>query len=596
MVVAAAGVLAATLWGAWSTIRGAPVDLPRVGLFLALGASSYLILSNLVLFDWRGQRVALAPDEVLVFLALLALPPQMVVLFAVPAMTVHMWRTKRAFLRSASNVAVLVLASAAGAVAYSAMRAAGILDTLAIPGALVLYTGTTHLLVSSVFALREGAPVSTVFGERFLVPTLLHVALGVSGGVAIVGLWRFHPLALLALLPFAYLGNRHLALVARTEREALVNRRLREVSLALAGERDVDSVASRVLRTCGELLRAGRAEIVLDEGGRERRWSRDFEGGAHPETRPLAASFTGVDGGIAGALLVLANGRTREPFQEADEHLLHIVAAETGAALANARALRDLDAARARLETVLSVADDGVLLVGTDGLVQYANAAGRSMLGLRQPQGAPARDLFDDVTFLPDALQGVAGGHLYATMARGTERRFPAEVSAAPVHEEGKLAAVLVVVRDATERKAAEQAMLSSRVARPLVKRIVRTLMEETGADSMVLMRLGETLAREADAADMADFARAYAEMGFGRLVPLATDGKRSEFRGEALFEARTGARATTCYLALGYLCGAVGRQHEQGVARGAEVSCVSRGDAECRFVVHVRDEEPDPR
>lgn len=494
MGVAAAGVLAVTLWAAWVAVRVSPLDLPRVALFVGLALSSYMILSRLVLFDWRGQRVALAPDEVLVFVALLALPAPMVVLFAVPAMVIHQVRTRRTFLRAASNVAVLVLASAAGAVSFSMMQGAGVPLFASLPLALVLYTGTTHLLVSSVFALREDAHVTTVFRERFLVPTALNLVLALSAGVAIVGLWMFHPLAPLALAPAVYLGREHIVMRARAEREERVNKRLREVSMALAGERDVDAVAQRVLETCGELLRAGRAEIVLNEHGRERRWTKDFEGGPHPATRPLAASLSGVGGKLAGALVVHANRRTDEPYQETDGHIIGIVAAETGAAIANARALRDLDQVR--------------------------------------------------------------------------------------------------------------QELMSSRVARPLVRRIVRSLMEETKADSLVLLRLGETLAREADAKEMSGLLALYGEMGLGELTQGTSSSGRREFTGKQLFEARVGARATTCYLALGYLCGTVSSAEETRresasagtkakVARGTEVTCVSRGDDACRFVVNLRDADP---
>src|SRR6202022_2634314 len=129
------------------------------------------------------------------------------------------------------------------------------------------------------FSLRESTPVHVVFGERFWIPTLLHVTLGVAGGIATWALWEFHPLALAALPPFAYLAREHVGLVARTEREGVVHRRLDEMTRALVGERDLDAVANRVLDACGDIFHAGAATLVLRPEGTEQRWNREFEGG-----------------------------------------------------------------------------------------------------------------------------------------------------------------------------------------------------------------------------------------------------------------------------------------------------------------------------
>src|SRR5581483_5178296 len=177
--------------------------------------------------------------------------------------------------RGAANVAVLLLAGGACVAAFAALTPLVPLP-IALGLAIVAYTATTHGLVSSVFSLREGIPVLTVFRERFLVPTLLHVALGVAGGLATWALWSLHPLAVLALVPFAYLALAHVRLAARTEREALVHKRLDETTRALVGERDIERVAARVLETCGDFFQAGRTTLRVGE----RSWKRDFEGGA----------------------------------------------------------------------------------------------------------------------------------------------------------------------------------------------------------------------------------------------------------------------------------------------------------------------------
>jgi len=475
--IAAGGalVLAVALWTLGASAPG--VDLPRWVLLAGLAASSWLILNRLILFDWRGQRIALGPDEVLVFLALLALPLPLVVLFAVPSMAAYQVKTRRPLLKGAANVAVLLLAGGACVSTFALLRLA-LPPLVAICLAIPAYTFTTHLLVSSVFSLRERVKVHVVFGERFWVPTLLHVALGVCGGLAVWALWNVHPLAVAALAPFAYLAREHVGLVARTEREALVQKRLSEMTRALVGEQDLDRAAERILETCGDVFHAGRTTLVIESEGRERRWSREFEGGASAEP-PMAATLEGPGGEKMGALVIHANRQSHARFADVDRDLLAIVAAETAATIANARALHELAAARERL--------------------------------------------------------------------------------------------------------------VSSRVARPLVRRIVRSIMEETHADATSLLRLGESLARTADAQDMDAFARAYAEMGLGTIETVAAEGGQYEFVGVDLFEKSPGSRATTCYLALGYAAGAVSRLHHDAPTKGAEVTCESRGDARCRFVVHVK-------
>lgn len=493
VILAGAGVIAAALVGVARDIRAlAALTLGHWALLAGLMVASYLILSHLILFDWRGQRVALGPDEVLVFLALYALPPPVTVLFAVPTMALYQVRTKRPFLRAGANVAFVALAGGAGATSYILLSLA-LPKVAAVALAIVVYTLTTHLLVSSVFALREGTPARVVFGERFVLPSILHITLGVSGGVAIVALWTLHPLAVLVLAPVVFLARQHVELLGRREREDVVHRKLSEMTLRLAGERDLDALAERVVTTSLEIFQAGRATLVLSQDGRERRWTRDFEGGHKTDEPPLAASIVGAEGTVLGALLVHPSRRRNHPYGSVERDILTLVAGEAGAAITNVNALRETEAARARLEELLARA------------------------------------------------------------------------------------------------KAAEEALLSQRVARPLVRRIVRGLMAETRADPVVLLRLGEQLAAGLSERDLAVATRAYAEMGLGRLEPTSEGAGRYEFRGTELLEHTERSRATTCYLALGFLRGAVSRANGDAPSKGAETSCASRGDRECRFVVTAR-------
>lgn len=472
-------VLVATLYrGAAGARRELALGLPQLALLLGLAASAHLVLRNLLLFQWRGQRVALAPDEVLVFLALVALPPFYVVLFALPAMAWYQRTSRRGVERGLANLAVLTVASGAAAGSFILLLGVGAPTALAALAAISAYTVTTNMLVAGVFALRENVPVLDVYGERFWIPTLLHIALGAGAGLCLVALWSYHPVAVVAIVPFAYLAREHVQLVARTDREVLVHRRLGEVATALAGEADLDTAASRVLATCRDLFQTGRVALVLEgrTGLPGRAWTREDEGGPPPAARAMAEL---LPGSVRGALTIHPSRFATRAYTDVDRDLLRIVAGEAAAALANARALEALDESRRELE--------------------------------------------------------------------------------------------------------------SQRVARPLVKRIVRNLLNQTGADRRVLQRLGESLAREADAADLAGILAAYESMGLGRLKLVENAGQRYVFEGDDLFERSTGQRTTTCDLALGFLCGALQRVGAGEAALGTEVACVSRGEEKCRFAVHAR-------
>lgn len=588
--LAGAALLAAGLAGLPFSLD-ALLDPARLALVVALGVGAHVVLHNLVLFQWRGHRVALAPDEALVFLALVALPAPLVLLFAAPAMALHGLRTRRPFLKAAFNVATMLLATSVAIGAYAAGGALGLPGLLCLAAALVLYTTTTLGLVAGVFARREGARTWAVFRERFVVPAALHVTLGLSLGLAVSALWSVHLLAVAALLPFAYLAREHVRLVARGEREVEVRRALAEVSHALVGEPEVDAVARRVMETCGRLFRAGRVTLAL-EGGPS--WTRDFEDGPDPEKGPLVAALPDVSGRSLGTLRVEGLSRTREAYGPADLQLLEVVAAEAAAALRSARALRAVEEAGARVETFLAAVQDAVLVLSPEGAVTYANPAARALfrLGEGSLDGLAAAGLFLDASFLDAAWSAPRETRLWEaeTAPRPDAPALPVEVSVAPFSRaDQEVRGLVAVVRDVRARKEAERAQMASRVARPLVKRIARTFLEESRADSLVLLRLGGRLAREGEDIDLARLPDAYAYMGLGILRIASVVGRRYEFHGEDLFERAEGAHSTTCYLALGFLCGVVTRLHPGEEAVGTEVECQSRGAPRCRFVVQVR-------
>jgi predicted hydrocarbon binding protein len=141
------------------------------------------------------------------------------------------------------------------------------------------------------------------------------------------------------------------------------------------------------------------------------------------------------------------------------------------------------------------------------------------------------------------------------------------------------------------ERKVAVQgaALQRATVARPFVRRIVRELCDRAGIGRAALHDVGLHLARGTDVADIERALDVFEEMGLGRLEMTPPRDGRFVFMGTDLIERREGARMTTCFLAAGYLAGAVSRLHADATVLGAEIECQSRGDAKCRFAVQVR-------
>lgn len=127
----------------------------------------------------------------------------------------------------------------------------------------------------------------------------------------------------------------------------------------------------------------------------------------------------------------------------------------------------------------------------------------------------------------------------------------------------------LAILRDATPR-------YQARVARPLVQRLVRDFIEQAGVERAGLSRTGRSLSGSIEGTTIANHLEAFAQMGLGALRSTLAGDERYEFEGEDLIERREGARLTTCYLALGFLTGAVERATGRE-ALGTETHCQSR-------------------
>lgn len=143
--------------------------------------------------------------------------------------------------------------------------------------------------------------------------------------------------------------------------------------------------------------------------------------------------------------------------------------------------------------------------------------------------------------------------------------------------------------RDVTRRNFAEDEARAATMTRPLVRRMVRDLLNIGHLDEAVLMNIGKNLADESPETGLRELLASYRAVGLGTIEEESHDASRHLFVGRQLFERREGAPRTTCYLALGYLNGVVAKANPGKIAVGTEVECESRGDARCAFVVRIK-------
>lgn len=141
---------------------------------------------------------------------------------------------------------------------------------------------------------------------------------------------------------------------------------------------------------------------------------------------------------------------------------------------------------------------------------------------------------------------------------------------------------------DITASKQAEQARRSQSVTRSFARRLLHDITRRSHVTDAALRETGRALAKEHPGGDLVSFIEAFRDMGAGELRLVARLGGRLEFAADDMLERRDRSSLPTCYLALGYLEGAVSAA-EGRPALGNEMRCRSMGHEECRFTLIVQ-------
>jgi PAS domain S-box-containing protein len=199
--------------------------------------------------------------------------------------------------------------------------------------------------------------------------------------------------------------------------------------------------------------------------------------GSYFTTRMVILTVLGITVLLAlGSLMfaVVIEERAGRALQKSHDELEFRVEERTAELKENQAQLEQTEE-RSRL--LLESAQEGIFGVAEDGLVNFINPAGLAMLGFEaveligqkihpqihhtRPDGTPYPN--EECPMRHSLIEGVISGRDDEVLWRKDGTSFPAEYSSVPIRKNGSIAGTVVVFRDISERKEAEEALRESR-------------------------------------------------------------------------------------------------------------------------------------
>ena len=224
--------------------------------------------------------------------------------------------------------------------------------------------------------------------------------------------------------------------------------------------------------------------------------------GSYFTTRTVILTVLGITVLLAlGSILfaVLIDARANRALQKSYDELELRVEERTAELKENQARLEQ---AEERSRLLLESAEDGIFGVAEDGLVNFINPAGLAMLGFEadeligqkihqlihhtRPDGTPYP--VEECPMHQSLTQGVTGSHDDEVLWRKDGTSFPAEYTSVPIRKNGSIAGTVVVFRDISERKEAEEALRESRAT-------ARGLLDATQESLLLLDKAGIIIA-----------------------------------------------------------------------------------------------------
>lgn len=325
-----------------------PPSLGQIAFALLLADAAVLVQIRSPSLVWRGRRISVHPDEALLLLAFAALPVELVVALALAAAAASQLISRRPLVKTAFNVSAHVLASGAAALVVSAAVDAGLAPTEAALAAPFVVSVVSQGLVASLLARLGREPWSAVAKPELVVSVGVASIVGTTLGVLALSLYARHPLAIVALVPVAWMLFRVMGLEYRHRNELAARRALSEASAKLAAVAADEEAIDAARQAAFELFDLSQLEVRLVDG-RVRSWSRPETAGPQKD---LHFPLLGPGGDPLGDVRVRAAERGDARAEE-DRQLLALVAGNLSLALASARARQ----ARERAEKLVALQD-----------------------------------------------------------------------------------------------------------------------------------------------------------------------------------------------------------------------------------------------
>jgi PAS domain S-box-containing protein len=463
----AAGAFAVAFAGA--SVRHVPFtpEGPIVvsGGLLVLAACFFLQTRSPVL-AWRGERIAMHPDEAVLLLGCVFLPPGIVVLACALAATWAQISQGKPSTKLVFNVAVQALAASLGAMAFTLAVAAGLPALAAAVLVPLVVSATNQTLVGGLLTLLGGEPLRSMWRAKLLTSVAMSSVAGITLGLLSYGLFQLHPLAVILLAPIGYGARAAVSAEYRHENELAVRRALQRITELLARGPSEEELFEAAHDACREALPLQAFRVARSDDTAPA-WSRSAPAGAGASCE-LSSPLVDAAGTKFGEVFATVAWRGRAQARE-DAEALGLVSACLGMAITTLRSAEASRAAQARLRDVFDTLDDPVLLWSRDGHLLHHNRAAREAFLVEGPSTTwpDLAQVLDSASM--DAIlthlalhPGERGGLVVRDRAiKGELRTY--ELTLAPAEIAHKDDGILFVARDVTERLRLERETAAAR-------------------------------------------------------------------------------------------------------------------------------------
>ncbi|MHB8604320.1 MAG: ATP-binding protein [Thermoplasmatota archaeon] len=466
---ATVAIAAATLPRGLDTV---PLAHEVIGAFLIL-AGGFFLQTRSPTLAWKGQRIAVSPDEALLLVGFYALPPGVVILSALAASFCAQAYLRKAPIKMVFNSSVHVSAIGLGALAFAGGLAVGLGPLSAVLLVPFVVSAANQFVVAGLLSVLEdsNAPLATLLSPSLFTSIALTSVTGVTLGFIAIVLLGYSPLALVLLLPIGYMFFEALSAGYRHENELTARQVLSHVAERLVGESNEDAIVEAAHAASREVFALREMHVHLAVPGVEpREWHIVAGGEDKTKTIAFSAPLLNKTGGSIGEVRFVVVKSARAQSRD-DRELAATIAGALSIAFGTSAALRSLEAAQRRLRSVLNAARDPVLLVSAEGALVYCNTVAAGLFREAEPSESTSSLAYlfapESYALLTERLKLPDPSGVLEVETRGSlaERRA-LEVSISPITLEEKPGArpmLLLFGRDVTERRRLERQAAENR-------------------------------------------------------------------------------------------------------------------------------------